>query len=69
MKYSIEILEKEKHLINACLSDWDLKNHPEARKDRQKKLDDLDQCISILKCVNDGINPFSESAFIHALSI
>lgn len=69
MNYSIEILEKEYHLLNNCLTGWDLNHYPEARKDRQKRLDDVFQCISILKCVNDGINPFSESASIHALNI
>ena len=68
MNYSIEILEKEKKQLNDCLSNWDLNKYPEARKERKKRLDDLDNCISILKCVNDGINPFSESAFIHCLN-
>jgi hypothetical protein len=69
MNYSIEILEKEKHLLNSCLSTWDLNHYPEARKERQKRIDDINDCIAILRCVNDGINPFSESASIHCLNI
>ena len=69
MNYSIEILEKEKHLLNSCLSAWDLNHYPEARKDRQKRIDDINLCISILLCVNDGINPFSESSSILGLNI
>lgn len=60
MNYSIEILEKEYHLLNSCLTSWDLNHYPEARKDRQKRLDDVTECIAILKMVNDGVNPFSD---------
>lgn len=59
MNYSIEILEKEKKQLADCLSNWDLNQYPEARKERQKRLEDLDECITILKMVNDGVNPFS----------
>jgi hypothetical protein len=59
MNYSIEILEKEYQLLNGCLTSWDLNHYPEVRKDRQKRLDDVFQCIAILKMVNDGVNPFS----------
>jgi hypothetical protein len=60
MNYSIEILEKEKYLLTVCLSEWQLTHYPDARKDRQKRLDDLDECISILKCVQSGANPFCD---------
>jgi hypothetical protein len=60
MNYSIEILEKEKQLLRSCLSNWDCTNYPGAKKERQKKLDDLEECITILKMVQDGINPFSK---------
>ena len=60
MNYSIEILEKEKQLLTSCLSDWDCTNYPDAKKERQKKLDDLEECITILKMVQDGVNPFSD---------
>jgi hypothetical protein len=60
MNYSIEILEKEKQILKACLSEWQSNNYPDAKKERQKRYDDLEECITILKMVKDGINPFSE---------
>lgn len=66
MRYSIEILEKERDILIKCLSEWQSKNYPDAKKEREKRLNDIDECISILKCVNDGINPFSESALFTA---
>ena len=69
MNYSINLLEKEAKSLRICLSDWDLMHYPESRNDRQKKLEDLEHSISVLKCVKDGINPFSESASIHCLNI
>lgn len=69
MDYSIEILENEKGILNKCLSEWQSENYPDAKKEREKRLKDIDQCISILKCVKDGIDPFSESAFIHGINL
>jgi hypothetical protein len=69
MRYSIEILEKERDILRKCLSEWQSENYPDAKKEREKRFNDIDECISILKCVNDGINPFSESAFIHGLNL
>lgn len=69
MNYSINQLEKEAKSLRICLSDWDLNNYPISRKDRQDKLNDLEMAISVLKCVNEGINPFSESASIHTLNL
>jgi len=59
MNYSIETLEKERKQLSDCLSEWHLNHYPDARKERQKRYDDLDECITILRMVNDGINPFS----------
>jgi len=49
MNHAIEILEKEKELLERCLSDWDLKHYPEARKNRNCKLRDLKNAINKLK--------------------
>ena len=59
MNYSINQLEKEAKSLRICLSDWDLNNYPITRKDRQDKLNDLEMAISVLKTVQDGVNPFS----------
>lgn len=47
-KYSIEVLEKERQLLNDCLSEWDLKQYPEARKERENRLKDIDETLKIL---------------------
>lgn len=49
MGYAIEILEKEKELLERCLSNWELNNYPEARKNRSNKLRDLKNAINKLK--------------------
>lgn len=41
MNYAIETLQKEADLLEKCLSEWECKNHPEAKKEREKKLNDL----------------------------
>jgi len=48
-KYAIEVLEKEKQLLNDCLSDWDLQQYPEARKERENRLKDIDETLNMLK--------------------
>lgn len=49
MNYSIEILEKEKSIIEKCLLEWQSKEFIEAKKEREKRLNDLIESIEILK--------------------
>lgn len=49
MNYSIEILEKEKQFLKMALSEWESSNFSEVKKDCQKRLDDLEECITILR--------------------
>ncbi len=49
MNYAIEVLEKEKRLLEICLSEWDLNNYPEAKKERAEKLKDIILSINSLK--------------------
>jgi hypothetical protein len=49
MKYAIEILEKEKFILEKCLSEWDDKNYPDARKERNEKYKNLQKAIEYLK--------------------
>lgn len=51
MKYAIEVLEKDQKYLEKCLSEWDLKNHPDARKLRSDKLKSLEKAISHLTSV------------------
>ena len=48
MNYAIEILEKEKTLLLKCLTDWDIKEYPEALKDRNNKIKDIEKAIQTL---------------------
>ena len=48
MNYAIEVLEKEKTLLLKCLTDWDVKEYPEALKDRNNKIKDIEKAIQTL---------------------
>ena len=43
--YAIQVLEREIYLIEKCLSEWELAQYREARKERIKRLDELKQAI------------------------
>jgi len=45
MNYAIETLEKEKSLIEKALSDWETKQYPEAKKQREKRFGELNEAI------------------------
>ncbi len=49
MNYAIEVLEKEKQLIEKALSGWDLDKYPDARKERDRRLKDLKKAIELCK--------------------
>jgi len=49
MNYAIEVLEKERQLLENCLSKWDEENYPDARKERNDKLRNLVKAIEYLK--------------------
>ena len=55
MTYAIEILERDKKYLEAALSTWETDHYPEARKDRDKKLKEINEAIEILK--NNCPNP------------
>jgi hypothetical protein len=48
MNYAIEVLKKEKTLLLKCLTDWDVKEYPEALKDRNNKIKDIEKAIQTL---------------------
>lgn len=48
MTYAIEILEKEKAILEKCLSEWDEREYPEAKKEREKRLKDINKAIEKL---------------------
>ena len=60
MNYAIEILEKEKQLLKDCLNGWECKEYPEALKDRNNKLKDIDNAIQTLITKRNIIDLFNE---------
>ena len=49
MDYAIFTLEKEKEYLIKCLSEWQSENHPDARKERDKKLKSINEAIIKLR--------------------
>jgi len=49
MNEAIFILEKEKQLLLDCLKGWKSQNHPDAFKQRNKKLHEICKAIDLLK--------------------
>ena len=49
MSYAIKVLKDERDLIKDCLSKWDEKKYPEARKVRDKRLKELNNAIELLE--------------------
>jgi len=49
MTHAIQTLEKEKQLLTDCLSDWDLQQYPEARKEREIKLKEINNALEKLR--------------------
>lgn len=52
MNYAIEILIKERDLITRCLNEWESKEYPEAKKERDKRLKELNEAIKKLEDEN-----------------
>jgi hypothetical protein len=48
MNYAIEILENELNILQRCLNEWESENYPEAKKERQKRLNDINNAIDKL---------------------
>jgi hypothetical protein len=49
MNEAVFILEREKELLKKCIKDWHIQSHPEAFKLRNKKLEEINKAIEILK--------------------
>ena len=49
MTHAIELLETEKKQLEIVLSEWELDHYPEARKERDMRLNDIKQALEILK--------------------
>ena len=49
MNEAIYILEREQYLLEQCLKGWKKEHHPEAFKQRNKKLEEIKDAIKQLK--------------------
>lgn len=52
MTYAIETLQKEHDLLQKCLKEGDWSKYPAAKKDREKKLREIQNAISYLEPFN-----------------
>lgn len=48
MNYAIQLLEKERDSFETILDEWKKGQHPEAEKDRIKKLKSLNDAIELI---------------------
>lgn len=48
MEYAIQILEKELEQLKKCLTEWDETHYPEARKERNRKVNDIESVLAII---------------------
>lgn len=61
------MLEREKQHLEKCLSEWDTKEYPLAKKERDDKLNEVNKAIEILtyskvcRCHIDSWNLFDEN--------
>ena len=49
MVYVISLLEKDKYILKKCLTEWESKEYPIAKKEREDKLTEINKAINILK--------------------
>jgi len=54
MNEAIFILEREKKLLEDCIKEWHNHSHPEAFKQRNKKLKEINNALEILKNENNN---------------
>lgn len=49
MNEAIFVLEREKKILEDCLKGWKQDSHPEAFKERNKRLKEINKSIDVLK--------------------
>lgn len=52
MNYAIETLEKEIRILKDALKGWKSKDYPEAFKERNKRLVELEQALAKIQSIN-----------------
>ncbi len=53
MDYVIEILERERSILERCLNNWESEQYSEAKKERDKRLKEVLSAIELLKSPNN----------------
>jgi hypothetical protein len=48
MEYVINLLEKDKYLLENCLNEWESSEYPTAKKERENKLTEINKAIKLL---------------------
>lgn len=48
MNYAIQILEREIKALQRCLNEWECKEYPDAKKERDKRLNELNEALNRL---------------------
>ena len=48
MEYVINLLEKDKAILEKCLTEWESEEYPIAKKEREDKLTEINKAINIL---------------------
>lgn len=65
MTYAVDILEDEVRKLEKCLSNWDIEQYPEARKERDNRVKSLKMALDCISFVNRGFNPLETGHFDH----
>jgi hypothetical protein len=66
MEYVLNILRKEKAILEKCLNEWESKEYPLAKKERDDKLWEVEIALETLcgskvcSCSRDSYNTFDE---------
>jgi len=48
MEYVINLLQRDKYLLENCLNEWESSEYPTAKKERENKLIEINKAIKIL---------------------
>jgi hypothetical protein len=66
MGYILDMLEREKQILEKCLTEWETNGYPLAKKERDDKLKEVNKAIEILtsskvcSCDPNSYNIFDE---------
>ena len=49
MNYAIELIENEISLLERCLSAWECKEYQDTKKQRDNRINELNEALNVLK--------------------